>query len=353
MHRNGNATAAFLLEGMDLPGGWRVTTLIKRPPQATGGHFSVGYLVVHAERGEAFLKALDYSSALADPDPARALEALTSAYNFERDLLAACRRKGLSRVIRLLDDGKVEVHGAVGVPLVNYLIFEKAEGDIRAHLDALRDFDVAFALRALHHVATALQQLHSHNMAHQDLKPSNVLVMTEGDAKVTDLGRAAYKGHASPFDDLTIAGDWGYAPPELLYGHRLEEWVARSTSCDLYLLGSMATFLFQGVAMSPLLFAHLHPKHTPVSWSGTYREVLPYVREAFNRVIEAFEVALPDQLRPDLGTAVRHLCDPDPALRGHPRNRVGQGSSWSLERFITKFDLLATRAEHGLLREAS
>lgn len=351
MASHGQVTAAFMLEGTNLSGDWRVTKLVKRPPQATGGHFSVGYLASHPERGEAFLKALDYSSALADPDPARALEALTSAYNFERDILTACRARGLSRVIRLLDDGKVEISGAVGVPVVNYLIFEMAEGDIRAHLDAMQDFDVAFALRALHHIATAFRQLHTHSMAHQDLKPSNVLVMTSGDSKVTDLGRASYRGHASPFDELTIAGDWGYAPPELLYGHRMDEWNARCASCDLYLLGSMATFLFQGVAMTPLLFAHLHTKHSPGSWGGGYREVLPYVREAFNRVLDAFELGLPGGLQTDLTNAVRYLCDPDPALRGHPNNR--QSSSLSLERFVTRFDLLATKAELGLLEQPS
>src|SRR5204862_166519 len=95
---------------------------------------------------------------------------------------------------------------------VEYLIFEKADADIRAHLDAHADLDIAFALRALHHVAIGLKQLHSVNVAHQDVKPSNVLIFPGNESKVGDLGRAWAGGMRAPHDDAKpCAGDRNYA----------------------------------------------------------------------------------------------------------------------------------------------
>ena len=106
--------------------GWKVIGLIKPPPGSTGGRFSVGYIVRDIDGKEAYLKALDFSGAFQAPDPARELEAMTSAYNFERDLLAKCKINRLRRIVTPIDDGTVFVSEKFG-PLGNvcYLIFEK------------------------------------------------------------------------------------------------------------------------------------------------------------------------------------------------------------------------------------
>lgn len=66
-----------------------------------------------------------------------------------------------------------------GFTKVFYLIFELADGDIRRHLAVQESLDLAFVLRTLHHVAVGLDQLHRADIAHQDLKPSNVLIYTK------------------------------------------------------------------------------------------------------------------------------------------------------------------------------
>jgi hypothetical protein len=81
--------AAYRLEGLDLDGGWTVGARLEPGPAATGGNFSCGYHVIGKDGKEAFLKALDFSPALRAPDPARALQSLTEAYNFERNLVGA------------------------------------------------------------------------------------------------------------------------------------------------------------------------------------------------------------------------------------------------------------------------
>ncbi len=319
------------------------------PSGSDGRTLFVGYIAEADDGRTAFVKALDYSGALASPDPARALEGMTAAYNFERDVLRSCRDKGMSRIVKLLGDGKVDVTGAVGPPVVNYLLLERAQGDVRTYLDALDKIDLAWALRSAHQVATAVMQLHRGGIAHQDVKPSNVLVMAENQAKLTDVGRASYLGHASPFDMLTVVGDLGYAPPELLYGFRSPEWSIACLACDLYLLGSMIVFLFHGMAMSPLLFSHMHPEQGPGYWGDGYHEVLPFLREAFDRVMTDFKMSIPAPPGQEISQLVRYLCDPDPELRGHPTNRRGHANRYSLERFVSRLDLLARRAERGLL----
>jgi len=86
---------ARALVGLSLDGGWKVVELLERSPTATGGCFSQSYRVISADGVPAFLKALDYTDALTNAeDPARILAALTTAYNFERDLLRNARTGG-------------------------------------------------------------------------------------------------------------------------------------------------------------------------------------------------------------------------------------------------------------------
>lgn len=332
------------LAGLELDGGWRVVGAVEFDDDHTGGYFSQAYIVETSSGRPAFLKALDYEWALEADDPARALQALTEGFNFERDLLVRCN--GFDRVVRAITDGKVLISGQV----VQYLILELAKGDVRSQVDLSKRFDLAFTLRALHHVATGLSQLHGAGIAHQDLKPSNVLVFDNKISKVADLGRASSKGYVPPHEDLDVPGDQTYAPPELLYHSIDSDWSRRRLGCDAYLLGSMVVFFFSGLGMTVRLRRELHDAHAWQNWTGTYVEVLPYVRDAFARVVESFEAEIPIEVRGDMLDVVRELCEPDPALRGHPLNRARSGNQYSLERYISKFNLLATRAESGLLK---
>lgn len=341
-------TPAELLAGMTLEGGWRVLELIPKSENATGGNFSAGYIVESSDGNRAFLKALDYSRALLSLDPATALQVLTEAFNFERNVLAKCKDEKLGHVVTAITDGTVRLENAAN-GVVQYLIFELAEGDVRKQASLGDRFEVAWSLRSLHNIAVGLQELHYRGIAHQDLKPSNVLVFNRNTSKVADFGRAAYKGHLPPHESLNIAGDHAYAPVELLYGYTDADWNRRRLGCDLYLLGSMAVFLFTGVAMTPLIRSKLPEAFTWQNWGGTYEEVLPYLRDAFQLVVEDYRQALPPALQNDLPEIVSQLCEPDPKQRGHPKNRRTV-NSYSLERFVSRFNLLAKRAELKLLK---
>jgi serine/threonine protein kinase len=350
--RDTSRLAAHMLEGLTLEGGWRVSGKLERPPGSTGGQFSVGY-IVEKEGTQAYLKALDYSFAFMSGDAAHVLEWMTSAYNFEVAILDRCAEQRMNRVVRALDRGELTVEGAEGVPTVSYLIFELAEGDIRRALDSLGPaFDYAWAFRMLHHASIGLWQLHRSDMAHQDVKPSNILTFGRGSSKLGDLGRASRRGSNAPHDEYHCAGDPQYAPPELLYGYMASDWSARRQACDLYLLGSLVMFVFSGATTTAAVMAFLDESQHPQEWQGSYSEVLPYVRVAFDRAIDEFEQALPEALVPAVVPMVRQLCDPEPARRGHPRTRASRTANpYSLERYVSEFDLLARRAEIGVFKD--
>lgn len=342
-----DSTPARQLEGRALDGGWIVGPLLERQPNATGGHFSAGYVVSKGNGERGFLKALDYSEALASVEPAEALLWLTQAFTFERNLLQHCRGRGFDRVVTAITAGRIRVSDAAD-GVVEYLIFELADGDLRVVADASHQFDLAWVLRSLHHVATGVSQLHSAGIAHQDLKPSNVLVFDMQVSKIADLGRAAQKGQVAPYEAFVIAGDPAYAPPELLYGFTDPDWSRRRQACDVYLLGSMAVFCLTGQALTPLLVSEIDSEHRPDTWAGPYSDVLPYVRDAFGRVMEVLEPQLPAEVSAEVVEVIRQLCDPDPGLRGHPSTRTT--TQFSLERYVSLFDRLARRAESNLRR---
>jgi eukaryotic-like serine/threonine-protein kinase len=315
---------------------------------ATGGNFSCGYRVVHENGTHGFLKALDFSRALSSPDPALALQGLTQAFNFERNLLNLCNSRRMDRIVRAITDGIVKVDNSL-LGNVQYLVFEFADCDLRAQLSLASNVETAWKMRSLHHIATGLHQLHGADIAHQDLKPSNVLVFNGTESKIADLGSASLKGSNAPRDGHHFPGDPAYAPPEGLYGYVDTEWGFRRLGCDAYLLGSMVVFLFTGLSMTSLVQDELDPSFHWRNWTGTYQDVAAHVRDAFGRAVEVFGNHIPEEpLRDELKQIVRQLCDPDPRLRGHPLNRLGSSNPLSLERFVSHLDLLTRRAELGV-----
>ncbi len=340
------------LLGITLEGGWKVVEQITRGVDATGGNFSFGYKVEDTKGNLAFLKALDLSRALQAEDLTMALQALTQAYNFERDLLKKCRERGLDRIATTIGEGNYRFPNGGPADVVPYLIFELAEGDARTQIDFSQRFDLGLRLRALHHIATGLWQLHKQEIAHQDLKPSNVLVFENHVSKLADLGRAAQSGATPPHEIYLIQGDPRYAPPELMYGQASENWCVRRQGCDLYLLGSMVVYFFAGTAMTPELLRNLPQRFWPGRWQGTYVEVLPMVRKAFGDAVEGIKRVVEPDYREKIGDLIIQLCDPDVARRGHPRTRGNQALQYSMERYVSIFNEMAFRAEVSFRKKA-
>ena len=133
-----NAAAALL--GKTLKNKWKVTKRLEPKEFATGGFFSVTY-IVEAEGKEAFLKAINFLAffqMFAGKPIIEILNEQTSAFRYERDLLQRCKNNHLSKVATILDEGE-EVVPEFTIQNVPYLIFEIADGDIRAYLNFNKD----------------------------------------------------------------------------------------------------------------------------------------------------------------------------------------------------------------------
>lgn len=349
-NKNGGTRPAEMLLGRELSGGWIVRDLVPRLTGATGGSFSVGYVVERAGQ-KAFLKAFDYKEAFEAEDPAPVLSLLTSAYTFEKDLLEKCANDGLSRIVRSFSSGAIRIKEDNPQYVVQYVIFELADADVRSFIKISDKANLAWRFRTLRQVATGLAQLHQRSIAHQDLKPSNVLVFNSEICKIADLGRASMKDRESPYDAMQIPGAWSYASPESLYRFPSPDWEERRIGLDLYHLGSLVFFFFTGLGTTALLLRQLDNSHRPENWRGMFHDVLPYLIDAYERILEELRGHVPASMQEPVLEIVRHLCFPDPAKRGHPKARAFQAGRFQLERYISDFNSLSIRAEIELIRE--
>ncbi len=344
------ANPAEQLEGKTIGEGWQVGPLLTRSPLATGGTFSQSYRASHPDGRSAFVKALDFHRAFRrGGQTTRILQNLTEEFNFKVRMVEYCSGKGLDRVVRAIESGTVEVDPSDIAGNVPFLIFEAADCDVRSHLDhPLFGAELSWKLRSLHHVATGLKQLHGIEVAHQDLKPSNVLVFSAASAdrvsKLADLGRSSRSDTFCPFDHLDWAGDPNYKPPEAWYSFISPDWHQRRIAYDLYMLGGLMSFMFIRTHATAALWQALSNKYWPQHWSGDFESVLPFLTHAFTAAAGAFQAELPPSLAVDLMPIYLQLCEPDPRKRGYP----GQPhNKLSLERFVTKFDVMAVRASIG------
>ena len=352
-----NEVPAAHLAGQVLSSGWVVGEMIQRVDGATGGRFSICYEASHPSGPNGFLKALNFNALPPGPEPlVDQFNRFTSAFIFERDLLAECASRRLSRIVRILDSGEAIVSEAG--PLfsrVPYLILEPADGDVRAFLSQLSEFDIAWVFRVMKHTVQGLEQLHAGMAAHQDLKPSNVLTQRDGhEMKIGDLGCAERQGADGPRSDRLIPGAATYAPPEQQYGEFGRTWDERCAS-DMYLAGSLGVQLFLGHCMSALLQQHLPAAFRLGTWRGFYRDLLPYLKSAHLEVIELLRNAVQQETHDPgmtelFATCIQQMTEPDPAERGHPKDRAARTSSYDLRRFVSAMNLLMAKAEVKLKR---
>ena len=344
--------AAHNLENLTLKTGWYVKKKLHREPNQSGSFFSVGY-TVERDGVTCFMKAFDFASflALATPkegeaniDAVDVINDMTNAYIYERDLSRHCQNKHVTKVVFVKEASQEFVSG-FSISIVPYLIFDLAKGDVRLTLDFSHNLDYAWRFKSLHDIAVGLKQLHSIEVSHQDLKPSNILVFNS-ESKLGDLGRSICKGIDGPYNKKIFTGDYNYAPPEIWYGYYEEDWNTRVFATDCYMLGSLITFYFSGISMSALLTKHIPDTFKWGMWKGLFEEIKPYLENAFTIALQEFSNSINDNnIKHDLILLVKYLCNPLPEKRGHPRSIKLRGNNYSMERFVTMLDLLKKKAE--------
>jgi len=313
----------------------------------TTGGFSSGYAVRHDDGTKAFMKAINLGYA-ADSTQFKGrrvdlMNFLTEGFKYERDLLKLCRDENLDRIVVALDSGEYDEPGAPY--FVPYLIFEFCkEGDVRHH-PKLKEPGLAWRLKVFHGVCLGIRQLHSRRIAHEDLKPENVLVFANDMAKLADLGNSLRDDHIPRNQEFGHRGDLSFAPVELLYRHYETDWDSRHKGADFYMLGGLFAFLTANVHVFSLVLTKLPPAFNPKRWQGTYKDALPAVQKATNEAIEEISTAMPQEIRADSKAMLTWLLHPEPTKRGHPETIASPGSArYSLERIISVADKISSQA---------
>ena len=191
-------------------GRWRVLRTLAR-----GGMATV-YAVVDPESGERFaIKLLT--------QPGASLQRLLQEYR-------SLARIDHPNIVRVYQFGSTDED----LPFVVMELLDGVQAQVRVKAtgrpgEALR---TAEAARIAHDIAVALGHLHARGIIHRDLKSSNVMVLSDGTAKLLDFGTARLVHAYDPITQLgEFVGTFAYASPEQLTGGAVD---ARS---DLYSLG--------------------------------------------------------------------------------------------------------------------
>jgi serine/threonine protein kinase len=279
-----------------------------------------------------------------------ALQEQSQAFSFETALHDLCLGAKMRRVVKILAHGQANVPRVANEQIfqIPYMIMELADGgDVRGYIGRTLALDIALKLTYLKDVASGILQLHKAKVAHQDLKPSNVMVFGNEMAKVGDLGRASSQDLPSLHDANVIAGDWNYAPPEQLFRHPLVDWMDRRMRCDLYQFASVITFVFFGTTVNLELINRLPKQVKPIAWQGdsdSYSNSLPFLLNAFDEALIDWEAQCPEWLRSGLIDIIRQCGTPDYTQRGSRKTLKQTVPALGLDRFVSELQRLILRA---------
>ena len=116
--------------------------------------------------------------------------------------------------------------------------------DFLAHLAGKQALLMAFRLRLAQEVVGAVEFLHSENVVHGDIKLINVMVDSDGKAKLADAGLITLRSMLDKKDGGTV-GTLVYMAPELFaFDDAPQSFVPHTRSTDMYSLGTLLWDLF-------------------------------------------------------------------------------------------------------------
>ena len=127
-----------------------------------------------------------------------------------------------------------------------FIAFEYVEGtNIRSLVEEYGPFPIPQAVNFLIQIAHALAHADAHGVVHRDVKPSNILITSEGRAKLIDMGLARLLHTSESKKDLTASGvtlgTFDYISPEQARDPRNAD--IRS---DIYSLGCTFFYMLTG-----------------------------------------------------------------------------------------------------------
>ena len=183
-----------------------------------------------------------------------------------------------------------------------YIVFEYVDGEtLKARIDHARRLPLDEAAAYAIEVGRGLGAAHQRRLVHRDVKPQNVLIDSEGRAKVTDFGIA----RELESDGLTktgrVLGTTDYVSPEQAMGQPVD---ARS---DIYSLGVLLYEMLTGkVPFSADNLVGVAMKHVNEKMPDVQRQ-RPEVSSALAAVVERATQKKPDRRYADMSAMLADL----------------------------------------------
>ncbi|MFA6633022.1 MAG: serine/threonine-protein kinase [Kiritimatiellia bacterium] len=163
-----------------------------------------------------------------------------------------------------------------------YLVMELVSGlDFAKQFEREGPVNERTALRMALDVADGLSALHREGLVHGDIKPANIVLDRDGNAKLVDFGLSGMTRHDGQGNFI---GTPFFIAPELLHG------VADTHQSDLYSLGATLYYLLsgrlthEGATPSDILKARLTQKPVPLDKHA--RHLSPATRRLIMHMIE-------------------------------------------------------------------
>jgi len=168
-----------------------------------------------------------------------ALKILHEQYTRDEDYVERFRREARAvaqlahpNIVTVIDRGEQDGR--------QYIVFEFIEGDNLKEIVARGPVPVRDAIELTLQVARALSFAHARGLVHRDVKPQNVLLNEDGQAKVTDFGIARSLDVHGVTQTGTVLGTSDYIAPEQARGQKV------NPRTDIYSLGAVLYELLTG-----------------------------------------------------------------------------------------------------------
>lgn len=189
-----------------------------------------------------------------------------------------------------------------------YIVMEYVEGETLAELMARTGpLQADRAVDLLLQICAGLEHAHAAGLVHRDIKPQNLLVRSDGVAKIADFGIARTLQATQLTQAGTVLGTAAYLAPEQAAGERV------TAAADIYSLGAVAYELLSGRppyqvdSLADLATAQQEP---PAPLDG----VPPELNQAVVRALSADPQARP----PSAAAFARELAQASPEAPTEP-----------------------------------
>lgn len=191
-----------------------------------------------------------------------AIKILNDEYNGNEH--AEARFLDESKAVAMLSNKNiVSVYDVAIYPDIKYIVMEYLDGiTLREYLDNKGALSWKEACVYILQILRALEHAHSKGIIHRDIKPQNVILMKNGDIKVTDFGIAKLPNSVAESSDEKAVGTVYYISPEQACGKETDFY------SDIYSVGIMfyeaVTGTLPFTAETPMEIAMMQVNKEPV-----------------------------------------------------------------------------------------